>query len=731
MKNIIKKIFLTFLVMLLILIPFLSYADTTTTDTPDLTINKSRHIYSQEGSNWDYGIEVIVPGTYTLDFYATNSATESDTGNKFEIYCDSEKIVGAAGVPWNENNTEEKLTYKVSLSVGKHKLSVKSVGENWEFSNIAFSLDTATSSGKAVPGTIKVEDKAGYYGGVFSDDNVYLEPGEFVNYKIAVKNSGTYKFSVDGKFTGTDGNRLVLRLDNAILGYIEHDEVTSDYTEVSSSFDLPEGTHYFEIYNDDGHYYLKSLDFSLVSKKTIAPIKRLTKEQYEASDTEGENTVNIESGLSIADATNRINESLDGIMNSFVKMLFSALQPIVDKFLELLSGLLTKQSGIIEKLVFMYIEWTKLWTRTWMFELLLILLRAIDALMNIFGIFAGTKPISVNEESTIFVNMLFEDQRILKVFWGIFVLGIALNIIFAIISVTRSIFSDEEEKALGTILKHIGKSLLTYVMVPVLVIFSVNLASVVLLKIDTIMTGYSGGNNLTFGNTLFMILSFGEETKEYKHCSEEPSFTDEARIDFYNNNNKYERSSNSNSYFYFSFLKVLGGVILCCYIILLLTLAIIMFVTRIFDLILLFITSPYFAATISLDGGERFADWRKLFIAKLVSGFGLVIMMKLFVGIVLPVITNGSIVFSTNTFINAGFMILILTAGCYAVFKSHNLIMKLIDPQSALAEMGVAEVAVGAAHEVANIVKSEATGGASKAAPSSGPSNEQKNILSK
>ena len=148
-------------------------------------------------------------------------------------------------------------------------------------------------------------------------------------------------------------------------------------------------------------------------------------------------------------------------------------------------------------------------------------------------------------------------------------------------------------------------------------------------------------------------------------------------------------------------------------------------------MILLFITSPYFAATISLDGGARFADWRKLFIAKLVSGFGLVIMMKLFVGIVLPVITNGSIVFSTNTFINAGFMILILTAGCYAVFKSHNLIMRLIDPQAALAEMGIAEVAVGAVHEVTNIVKSEATGGASNTAPSSGPSNEQKNILSK
>lgn len=730
MKNIAKKIIVTFFVMAFVLIPFASYADDS-----DLTIYKSRYINHSDKDWWDYGIDVIIPGNYTLGFTATNLAEEDSEDNNFEIYCDSTKIVSATKIPWDEENTEQEMSFSVSLSSGKHKISVHSLNEDWDFTYIDFTLETATSSGgNSVPGTLKASDKSGSYGSTFSGDTVYMNAGDFTDYRIAVQKSGTYNFKAVGKFDGTDGNRLVIRLDNAELTTIEYNETSSNYVEVATTFDLPAGTHYFEIYNDDGHYSLSSLEFSLKSEKYITPIKRLTKEQYEKNPSDIEIDVGSDSELSVVEASKRIANGLENTVGFFIRMLMNLIQPIVDLFLGLLKKLLTEQSGLIEKLFNIYIDLVTFWARMVLFELLLVLLRTIDALMNIFNIFAGTKPILVDGNSTIFINMLFEDTTIRRIFWGVFILGIALNLIFAIISVTRAIFTDDREKSIGPMLGRIGKSLATYVMVPILVIVSVNLASAVLLKIDDIMTVNAGGNDLTFGNTLFMIFSFGEETSAYEDCSENPSFTDRARISFYNNNTKYERSADSSEYFYFSYFKVLGGIILCIYIILLLALAIVMFVTRIFDLILLFIASPYFAATISLDGGEKFGDWRKLFIAKLVSGFGLVIMMKLFVGIVLPIITDGSVIFSTNTFINTGFMILLLTAGCYAVFKSHNLLMKLIDPQAALAEMGIAEVAVGAAQEVVNIVKSEASGGASKATPTGsggGLSIEQKDIISK
>lgn len=728
LKNVIKKNMILFLVIIFILIPFNSYA-------VDLNISKSRYIDHSQVDTWDYGINVIVPGTYTIDINATNLLEEDADDKNLEVYCDSSKILEATKVPWNDDNEEDVVTLDTSLSVGKHKLSIKSVGGNWVFSSIDLSLKSADeSSGISIPGKININDKSGFMGSTFSGSDVYMNAGDFINYKIAVKDSGSYKFVTKGKFDGTDGNRLVVRLDGAELDNIECNEITSDYVEVSTTFDLPEGTHYFEIYNDDGHYSLNFLELSLVTKKSIVPIERLTKDEFNKTSADIDLGVEGEDGFSIDDAKDRITQGLDNTLGSLTSTVFASIQPLVEIFLTKLTELLTKRSGIIEKLFYLYIEFTTAWARLWLYELLLILLRVIDALMNIFGIFAGTNPIIVDKESTILINMLFEDPTILRIFWGIFIFGIALNLIFAIIGVTRAIFSDEKEKSVGQIMGQVGKSFATYAIVPLLVIFSVNLASKVLLKIDDIMVLNADGADLTFGNTLFMILSFGEETSEYEHCSEDPSFRDDARVNFYNNNTLYQRSSNSSSYFYFSYFKVWGGIILSVYIIVLLALAITMFVTRIFDLILLFIVSPYFAASISLDGGERFADWRKLFIAKLVSGFGLVIMMKLFVGIILPVITNGTIIFSTNTFINAGFMILLLTAGCYAVFKSHNLLMKLIDPQAALAEMGIAEVAIGAAHEVANIVKSEASGGAANNMPaggSKGISNEQKNILSK
>ena len=730
MKNIAKKITIMFFVIAFILIPFISYAK-----DADLSIHKSRYINHSNENWWDYGINVIVPGSYTLDFTATNLADEDVEDKNFEIYCDSEKIVEATKIPWDEDNTEQEMSFSITLSSGKHKISVHSLSDDWNFTYIDFTLDDVTLSGGInIPGTIEVKNTNGSYGSTFSDDTVYMNAGDFVDYRIAVKKSGTYEFKTKGKFDGTDGNRLVIRLDNAELTTIEHNETSSDYVEISTTFDLPAGTHYLEIYNDDGHYSLSSIELEQKTQKYVVPLERLTKEQYEKSNTDVDIDVDSDSELTIVNASKRIADGMENTVSFFVRMLMNLIQPIVELFLNLLKNLLTEQSGLIEKLFNLYIELVTFWVRMWMFELLLVLLRTIDALMNIFNIFAGTKPILVDGNSTIFINMLFEDTTIRRVFWGIFILGIALNLIFAIVSVARAIFTDDREKSIGPMIGRIGKSLLTYVMVPILVVFCVNLASAVLLKIDDIMTINAGGTDLTFGNTLFMIFSFGEETSDYEDCSESLSFTDRARIAFYNNNAKYESSSNSSEYFYFSYFKILGGVVLSIYIILLLSLAIVMFVTRIFDLILLFIVSPYFAATISLDGGEKFGEWRKLFIAKLVSGFGLVIMMKLFVGIVLPIITDGSVIFSTNTFINTGFMVLLLTAGCYAVFKSHNLLMKLIDPQAALAEMGIAEVAVGAAQEVVNIVKSEATGGASKAAPtggSGGISLEQKDILSK
>lgn len=278
-------------------------------------------------------------------------------------------------------------------------------------------------------------------------------------------------------------------------------------------------------------------------------------------------------------------------------------------------------------------------------------------------------------------------------------------------------------------IKEIARGALSYIMIPIFVILSVNLASVVLKKTDDMISVNASDTRLTFGNTLFIAFSMGEETKKYEDYSDNPSFTDGAREKFYNNNELYKESSNSSAIFDFSFQKIILAIIITIFIIVMLFLSVIMFVTRIFDVILLFIVSPYFAASIPFDNGEKFKKWRMTFVAKLVSGFGLVIMMKIFIAIVLPIILGEQLKLSLSWITDIGLKMLLLTGGMYAVFKSHNLLMQIINPQLALAEMGVAEVGVGAAKEVANLVRSEA-GGKTGGGSSGGLTNQQKTLAS-
>lgn len=66
---------------------------------------------------------------------------------------------------------------------------------------------------------------------------------------------------------------------------------------------------------------------------------------------------------------------------------------------------------------------------------------------------------------------------------------------------------------------------------------------------------------------------------------------------------------------------------------------------RVFDLVLLFITYPVFAATMPLDDGKRFSNWTQSFVGKTLGAYGLIIGLNL-VFILLPVIAEFDAFFS-------------------------------------------------------------------------------------
>ena len=106
-------------------------------------------------------------------------------------------------------------------------------------------------------------------------------------------------------------------------------------------------------------------------------------------------------------------------------------------------------------------------------------------------------------------------------------------------------------------------------------------------------------------------------------------------------------------------------------------------IKRIFDLLLLYLVSPYFAATISLDGGGKFKGWRELFIAKFFACFGSIFSMELFL-ILAPVISSSKVVtfFPDTTADNIARLFFIFGAA-YAIFKGNILFMSILNEQEA------------------------------------------------
>ena len=69
------------------------------------------------------------------------------------------------------------------------------------------------------------------------------------------------------------------------------------------------------------------------------------------------------------------------------------------------------------------------------------------------------------------------------------------------------------------------------------------------------------------------------------------------------------------------------------------------FIRRLFEILLLYMVSPYFVAMMPLDDGEKFKQWFGLFMGKLFTGYGSVVVMKVYL-LVLPLFMRGGIQFS-------------------------------------------------------------------------------------
>ncbi|MGN0678824.1 MAG: Mbov_0396 family ICE element transmembrane protein [Oscillospiraceae bacterium] len=143
------------------------------------------------------------------------------------------------------------------------------------------------------------------------------------------------------------------------------------------------------------------------------------------------------------------------------------------------------------------------------------------------------------------------------------------------------------------------------------------------------------------------------------------------------------------------------------------------FIRKIIELIILYVTSPIFVSTMPLDGGAIFKRWRDMFIGKLFSGFGIVISMKL-VMIFVPIIMGSTVKFSNVSALDVTIKMIFIMGSLFAAWKSNTTVLEVINPEIAAADRASAAVMAGfvkmAAQQATQAAMAAATGGGSVAA---------------
>ena len=315
----------------------------------------------------------------------------------------------------------------------------------------------------------------------------------------------------------------------------------------------------------------------------------------------------------------------------------------------------------------------------------------LDQLQNGFDVLIGLKDITYYSESlgentqTTLLEYFMNNEIVRNAVLSITFIALGLSIIFAIYSVMRSTldFDFEGKRPVGKVLNSVGKTMIAFLLVPTICIVGVSLVSVVLKQT---CTAIAGGSDASLGRWILAISSM-----DAGRGLSIPPFSTGGQI----NEPWYSLIYNGTDYITFglqihvSHIDYFLGYASIIFMMIVMIACLFTFIKRIFDVIILYITSPYFVSTIVLDDGEKFKKWRESFIARILIGFGSVIGLRIFLMMV-PVIMSDELQifdsFAGN--LTGGYIIrlVFILGGMFAVYKSSTLLTSIISSSVAAEE---------------------------------------------
>ena len=313
-------------------------------------------------------------------------------------------------------------------------------------------------------------------------------------------------------------------------------------------------------------------------------------------------------------------------------------------------------------------------------------LKMIDFLETVFNVFAGLNNVQVTtgdvSEELPLLDYFFSISQIQKAFAIITLISVVLVFLTTLISVIKSI-SDmalEDKNPLSTVLKQAVKAAVSFLLIPFACLFLLNAVTGITVAISENVGNAEG----TVSDALFITVA-------------QPAIKNQNNVMKYSSGLKYEDIDAVKSDFNYKQFNYVQAYVSSVLVIFIMLCSVLQFIQRIFMILLLYLVSPFFVAYMPVDGGARFRAWRNMFVGHMVSAFGPILVMRIYLMIV-PAVLNSNINFHTSSdFLTACVKLVFIIGGAFAVYKSRLLILSVVDSQAAssAAESGVIGAVVG------------------------------------
>ncbi|MCL2096093.1 MAG: hypothetical protein FWH10_04230 [Oscillospiraceae bacterium] len=306
----------------------------------------------------------------------------------------------------------------------------------------------------------------------------------------------------------------------------------------------------------------------------------------------------------------------------------------------------------------------------------------------------GSPAQSMKQTQLTLMDIIMGQGVIRYTLLGTTLISLVLCIGCSIFAVLRSMGDLTLKRPLGKVMRSVGTSMMTFLLVPVLAFAAVNISGFVMRQVNTVLDqAISGGYGGTKADSQAAILSSALTIDSLRKVAA-PKETDliNYRRQLISGQINWRNPIDFMSHFDPLRMFALPAMIGAWFSAFMMVAILLLFMRRVFDVVLLYIAAPFVVAPMPLDDGNKFKAWRELFVSKIFMGFASLITLKI-VLMLLPVLWNDNLRISNNDLTDCLFKLLIMLGGMYAAYKSNTLLANVLSAHGAEAERETASFA--------------------------------------